>query len=149
MNLEDQAKRHFNSGYNCAGSVLLAVSKEPGVSRLSPESFIPRIATGFGGGVGRNGDICGALSGGVMAINIALGRDRSEDSRDPCYQAVDRFYNDFVKTFGTCKCRELTGVDLKTLQGKEAYQSQVHQERCNPIVAWSAKRAHQVIQESQ
>ncbi len=146
--IEDRARRNFNSGYNCAESVLLAVSKEPRLSRLSLGSVIPRIATGFGGGIGRNGDVCGALSGGVMAISLALGRDRSEESRDPCYPAVDRFYNDFVKTFGSCKCRELTGVDLKTPQGLEAYQSRIHEERCNHIVAWSAERAHQVIQES-
>ena len=149
MSLEDQAKRNFNSGYNCAESVLLAISQDLEVSSSNVESLIPRIATGFGGGIGRNGDVCGALSGGVMAIGLALGRDRSEESRDPCYQAADRFYSDFVKTFGSCKCRELTGVDLKTPQGKEAYQRRIHEERCNPIIAWSAKRAHQLIQDSQ
>jgi C_GCAxxG_C_C family probable redox protein len=149
MRIEEQAKRNFNSGYNCAESVLLVVSKELGVSRKDADSFIPRMATGFGGGIARNGDVCGALSGGVIAISLALGRDRSEDSREPSYRAVDRFYNDFVKTFGTCKCRELTGVDLKTQQGKDTYQSQIHNERCNPIVAWATKSAHQVIQEAQ
>jgi hypothetical protein len=84
-----------------------------------------------------------------MAISLAFGRDEPGESRDPCYQAVDRFYNDFVKTFGTCKCRELTGVDLKTQAGREAHLNKVHHELCNPIVAWATKRTHQLIQEGQ
>lgn len=147
MSLEEQAKRNFNSEYNCAESVLLAVSKQPGVARQGVESLVPRIASGFGGGIARNGDICGALAGGTMAISLALGRDRPDESRDPCYRAVDRFYNDFVEAFGTCKCRELTGLDLKTPAGIEAYRNKIHTERCNHIVAWAAERAHQIIQE--
>jgi C_GCAxxG_C_C family probable redox protein len=149
MNLEELAKRNFESGYNCAESVLLALNRQPGVTRQGVRTFIPRIATGFGGGVARNGDICGAVAGGVMAIGLALGRDNSEESRDPCYPAVDKFYNDFVKTFGTCRCRELTNVDLKTQNGIEAYQNRIHHECCSPVVAWTVKTAHQIIRESQ
>ena len=149
MSLEELAKRNFDLGYNCAESVLLALSIQPGATKHRVKSFIPRIATGFGGGVARNGDICGALAGGIMSIGLALGRDNSEESRDPCYPAVDKFYNDFVKTFGTCRCRELTKVDLKTQDGFEAYQNRIHRECCIPIVAWAVKTAYQIIQESQ
>jgi len=145
MSPEEEARRHFNSRYNCAESVLLVVSKESGVAGRAAESFIPRIATGFGGGIARNGNICAALAGGIMAIGLALGRDKPEESRDPCYRAVDRFYNEFVEVFGTYRCRDLTGVDLKTPGGRETYQTRIHNERCNPIVAWAAKRASQIV----
>lgn len=81
MSLEEVGKRHFDSGYNCAESVLLAVSMQPGVTRQEVRSFIPRIATSFGGGIARNGDICGAPVGGTISISLALGRDNSEKSR--------------------------------------------------------------------
>jgi len=147
MNLEEQARSSFNSGYNCAESVLLVLSKQPELTRRGAESFIPRIGTGFGGGIARNGNICGALAGGVMAISLALGRDRPDESRDPCYPAVDRFYNEFVREFGTWRCRDLTGVDLKAPGGRKEYLDRIHNERCNPIVAWAAKRAYQIIKE--
>ena len=147
MNLEEQARSRFNSGYNCAESVLLVLSKQPQLTRWRGGSFIPRIATGFGGGIARNGNICGALTGGVMAISLALGRDAPEESRDPCYLAVDRFYNEFVTEFGTWRCRELTGVDLKDREGREEYLDRIHNERCNPIVEWAARRAYQIIKE--
>ena len=148
MSLEQEAKRNFNSGYNCAESVLLTVSKKLNLARCNVASIIPKIATGFGGGFARNGDICGALSGGIMAISLVLGRDKPDESRDPCYGAVDQFYRDFEKTFGACRCRELTGVDLRTREGSEVYQARIHKDRCNPIVAWAANKAYQIIQES-
>lgn len=148
MGVEEEARRNFNSGYNCAESVLLVVSKEHRLAQEAAGSFIPRMATGFGGGIGRNGNICGALAGGVMAIGLALGRDRPQESREPCYGAVDRFHNQFVKAFGTSQCRELTGVDLKTPEGIKEHQDSIRNELCNPIVAWAAKRASQIISEA-
>lgn len=135
--IEERTKRYFNSGYNCAESVLLTVNEQFSSTREDVKSLVPRIATGFGGGIARNGDTCGAVTGGVMAISLALGRDTSEESRDPCYPAVDQFYNDFVKTFGTCKCRELTGIDLRDTGGAEAYRRRIHSEVCTPMVVWA------------
>jgi C_GCAxxG_C_C family probable redox protein len=147
MSTEQDAKLHFNSGFNCAESILLTLGG--GLRHNNSGVFIPRIATGFGGGVGRNGDMCGALSGGVMAIGLALGRDKAEQSRDPCYAAVDRFYTDFVKEFGSSKCRELIGIDLKERVGSGSSDHPVHLERCNLIVAWAAKRANEIIADTQ
>ena len=112
------------------------------------ETVIPRVATGFGGGLSRNGDVCGALTGGIMRIGLAVGRNSAEESRDRCYGAVDRFYSAFVKEFGTCKCRELTGLDLKTEEGRAAYQARVHLERCTKIVSWAARVAPQIAESS-
>ena len=112
------------------------------------DQMVPRVATGFGGGISRNGDVCGAIIGGVMAMGLALGRDRAEQNREPCYPAVDRFYNDFRTQFGSCKCRELTNANLKTPEGALAYKIGVHSEVCTPIVAWAAKRAHDIIKET-
>ncbi len=147
MSIEEEAKRHFSAGYNCAESVLLALSKRSGFTGQALASVIPRIATGFGGGIARNGDVCGALVGGIMAISLSLGRDRSDASRDPCYRAVDEFYNEFVETFGTCKCRQITGVDLKTSEGFEEHKKRIHGEICDPIVAWTVKKAYRILKD--
>jgi C_GCAxxG_C_C family probable redox protein len=144
MTPEKNAMRLFDSGYNCAEAVLLATSQE--VLRGRVETTIPRVATGFGGGMSRNGDVCGALVGGIMRIGLAVGRNSAGESRDRCYEAVDRFYYSFVTEFGTCKCRELTGLDLKTEEGRAAYQARVHSERCTKIVFWAARVASQIAE---
>jgi len=81
-------------------------------------------------------------------MGLALGRDKAKESREPCYLAVDRFYSDFRARFGSCKCRELTNANLKTPEGFKAYQAEVHTDVCVPIVAWAAKRAHDIIKET-
>ncbi len=144
MSVEGEAKRKFESGYNCAESVLLTLN-ECFRFDASLNSCIPRIATGFGGGVGRNGDLCGALSGGIMAIGLALGRDDSTQSRDACYRVADEFYVNFGRQFGTCTCRELTGVDLKTPEGSRIHHERIRQDQCIPIVTWATKTAKKVI----
>jgi C_GCAxxG_C_C family probable redox protein len=148
MNLEDKAERNFNSGYNCAESVLLALASQQGVTRQGIESFIPRIATGFGGGIARNGDVCGALTGGILAVGLALGRDKPDEARDPCYRAADQLYNNFLDTFNTCRCSQLTKLDLKTPNEMEAYGNKIHNECCNAVVAWVANKAYQIISKS-
>ena len=148
MELEEVARRNFDSGLNCAESTLSAVNSEFGPSERNVDQVVPRIATGFGGGIARNGDVCGALLGGAMAISLALGRDKGDQPREPCYTAVDRFYNDFRARFGSCKCRELTNSDLKTPEGFATYLAEVHNEVCVPIVAWATKRAHDIIMET-
>ena len=142
MTPENKAIHLFDSGYNCAEAVLLATSHD--VSSGKVESGIPRVATGFGGGLSRNGDVCGALTGGVMGIGLVMGRNSAGESRDRCYEAVDRFYSSFVLEFGTCRCRELTGLDLKTEEGRAAYQARVHSERCTKIVSWAAHVVSQI-----
>jgi len=144
MTPENNALRLFNSGYNCAEAVLLATSQDLLLDRV--ETIIPRVATGFGGGLSRNGDVCGALTGGIMRIGLTAGRNSVEESRDRCYEAVDRFYSAFVKEFGTCNCRELIGLDLKTEEGRAAHQARIHSERCAKIVSRAARVASQIAE---
>lgn len=79
--------------------------------------LIPRLATGFCSGMARTGGMCGAVSGGMMAIGLALGRDAPTDDIDRCYQAVHEFQQRFAAQYGSLNCLELTGVHLGTPEG--------------------------------
>ena len=63
--LSENAVECFQEGYNCAQSVLLTMFQH---WNSGGSDLIPKIATGFGGGIGRCGSVCGALAGGVMAL---------------------------------------------------------------------------------
>ncbi len=117
-----QAGRYFDSGYNCAESVLLTCC--PGCGG----DCLPRIATGFGGGIAGNGGLCGALAGGIMALGLALGRDQAQGSREPCYPAVDRLFLGFEARFGSSLCRNLLGANLKTPEGRQDHAYGLHRE---------------------
>lgn len=120
-------------GFNCAESVLLGLCEEMHVA--SP--LIPRIATGFGGGIGHTGNICGAVSGAVMALGIAFGREKPEDraTRDRLYLLVESFLREVEKALGHLDCFSLIGVRLNTEEGLKQYREENLRERCRSIVA--------------
>jgi len=65
----EKAVTRFLQGYNCAQSVLSTMFEYWN----GKNELIPKIATAFGGGIGRCGSVCGALTGGVMALGIKYG----------------------------------------------------------------------------
>jgi len=110
---------------------LLAVCQELGVE----SEVIPRIATAFGGGIGGGGVICGAVVGSVMAIGLKYGREEPSQPRDNAYALALEFCQRFREEMGSLSCRELTGIDLSTPEGRSAfYASDVPLRVCLPAV---------------
>lgn len=104
-----EADRLHVLGYNCAESVF------GGVTAAFGEHQVPlKIATGFGGGIGRTGEVCGAVTGGVMAMGWLKGRVRPDDKEGYAELAaqVRKFLARFRDEFGTLDCGPLTGYDL-------------------------------------
>jgi C_GCAxxG_C_C family probable redox protein len=133
----ERAVKLFDLGFNCAEAVLLALSEE--FNQVSPA--IPRIATGFGAGIGRTGQICGALTGAVMAIGLQQGCDKAEEKekRNATYADVRKMLKAFQRGFGSIECRELTKCDLQTSKGQEKYHKQeLRKTRCSEFVSWCA-----------
>jgi C_GCAxxG_C_C family probable redox protein len=110
----------FNSGYNCTQAVLSRFAERFGMSR--DEAF--RVATGFGGGIARNGEVCGAVTGAVMALGLRYGRKEGGDREDQeiTYAKVNELLDRFRALHGSCVCRViLEGIDLKTSDGQQAF----------------------------
>ena len=137
----DRSRELFSSGLYCAESVLLAVAE----SRGTTCKFIPRIATGFCSGLARTGGPCGAMTGAVLAISLALGRDAPDQSLEGCYQATSEAIHGFVGRFGSDTCRGLTGCHLGTDEGQARFQAEKLHERCLDFVAEATRLALQSI----
>jgi C_GCAxxG_C_C family probable redox protein len=130
----------------CAESVLLAVSEALGVA--SP--LIPRLATGFCSGLSRTSGPCGALSGGVMALGLALGRDSGRESLDPAYAAVQEYLEYFRATFPADNCLGLTGCDLGTPEGQRGFRDTgAKQKVCLPVVEAAAAHVMRILADHQ
>jgi len=116
----DSATETFLSGYNCAQAVLHSLSPSLG---FDCDSAL-RIACGFGAGFGRQQEVCGAVSGGVMAIGLRYGRGEAEDKSrsEDCYQRTRQFLSAFKQRHGSIHCRELIGCDLLTAEGQQAFR---------------------------
>jgi len=94
---------------NCAQATLCAFCNETAIS----EEIAMKAATGFGGGV-RDKEICGAVSGAVMALGLILGQ-KSEDDIESKKQASDltiEFHKKFKEKYGSIVCRDLKEDDI-------------------------------------
>jgi len=131
--LGEKAVRHFrDEGYNCSQSVLLTMAEH----WKCRNELIPKVATAFGGGMGRCGSVCGALTGGLMAIGIKYGTNEpSPEKRSRAYKLAEELYHRFEKQNGTVMCRELIGLDLSDAeQRKKAQEEHVFGKKCTVFV---------------
>jgi len=138
--VEERAKQLFRSNLYCAESVLKAVAEEAGLD--SP--LIPRIASGFCGGVARTGAMCGAVTGGVMALSLMFGRDNPEGSIAEVYRKVQQFQAEFKKQCGSVNCFELTGCDLGTEEGQRTFAERGLHKKCLQFTGLAAGLAAQL-----
>lgn len=110
--------------------------------------IIPKIATGFCGGISRTCGMCGAVSGAIMALNIFYGRNIPNGPTDENYIAVRKLLGDFEKRFGSSNCKELTGCDLGTEEGHDTFMaSRKLIEQCKEYTEEATRMAMSIIEE--
>ena len=124
MNISSKAEialRKFSEGYNCAQSVVYAFADEVNIDK----NILLTISTGFGAGIGRKQEVCGAVSGAVIILGAKYGRKENEtnDKTKITYKEVQKFIEEFTKEKGSIICSELLqGCNLLTEKGQEIFQ---------------------------
>lgn len=91
--------------------------------------YVAGLTIGFGGGFGRRGLVCGALSGGAMAIGHRYWHGGSLGNRDVVYNRTLEMCRRFEESFGATSCRDLTGYDLTTEEGRRGFKSELTKEK--------------------
>ena len=122
MNRSDQAKELFLSGYNCAQSVVLSFADD---LKFSTE-LAQKMAAGFGGGMGKTQETCGAVTGAIMVLGLLKGEEvnNNDELKASAYGAVKDLSRDFVAEYKTTKCRDLIGCDLNTPEGAAKFKDE-------------------------
>ena len=118
-------------------------------SKNIESDWIPKIATGFCGGVSHTCGTCGAVSGGVMAVSLFTGRNHPEESATHAYKAVQKMIKAFKAKFGSTNCMELTGCDLGTKAGQERFVSEGLREKCRHYTEEATKIGITVIEDKE
>jgi C_GCAxxG_C_C family probable redox protein len=103
--IRKKAYGNFESGLHCAEviskTILEIFSEEP-----HPE--VIRTASGFGGGIaGSTEELCGAFTGGIIALGALLGREKGGDDLRDCGSLTREFKKKFVDEFGSLNCQTL------------------------------------------
>ena len=109
MDYGTRAEENCLNGYNCCQAVFLACTDELG---LDTETRA-KIASSFGGGMGGMRQVCGALSGMLMALGLHQGYTDPKDKEGKAaqYEVIRALADEFKRENGSIICRELLGLD--------------------------------------
>lgn len=103
MSKGEEALRLFMDGCNCAQSVAAAFSSEMNMDQQQ----VKRLTIGFGAGVGRLREICGAVSGMAFVISALYDEDKGA-----IYARIQDVAEQFRTQAGSLVCRELLGLEI-------------------------------------
>lgn len=130
----EMAIARFLEGYNCAQAVFCAFSDD---LRFNKNTAL-KVACGFGAGMARKEEVCGAVSGGIMVIGAKYGRGEEDDraSTELTYTKTRELMDLFAQKHGTFICRQLlNGCELTTEEGQRQFkEDDLRNKVCIPCV---------------
>ncbi len=137
MTPAEQAVKNFQDGFNCSQAVCAAFAERAGVER---ETAL-KVAAGFGGGIGRMGDMCGAVTGAIMALGLKYGFTAgSPEAKSEMYARVQTFTEKFKARHEALMCRDLLGYDISIHEEHEqAKQEKLFTTLCPEFVRTAAE----------
>ena len=114
MKAADRAERLFRGPCNCCQSILGSMAPRLGLD----EGTGIQLGTAFGGGMGRMGGVCGAITGAFLSLGLRYGDpEAGTESKEHVYQLVHSFVDKFRELNGSILCRELLGCEIGTAEG--------------------------------
>ena len=147
MDNVERAVSCFNQGFMCSQAVLSAYAEQFGLDR---EAAL-KVSAAFGGGMGRMGETCGAVTGAFMVIGLKYGRTAIEDreSHEKTTRLVREFVDRFKSINGSIVCRELLGCDLSTPDGLKTFVGKnLRDTRCTKFVRDAAQIVEQLLKKA-
>lgn len=99
------ARENFIRGYNCAQAVACAFCEELGLE----ETTVAKMVSSFGGGLGKQREVCGAVSGAAFVLGVLRGYSDPEATTEKTdhYARIQAFSARFKAEHETIICREL------------------------------------------
>ena len=147
MSHVENAASAFTQGFSCSQAVLSAFAAEFGLER---ETAL-KLASGLGGGMGRTGQTCGAVSGALLALGLKYGSADPQDkaAKEKTYALVRELIARFKTRNGTALCPELLGYDIGTPEGLQAVRDKgLAATVCAKAVRDAAEILEQMMDES-
>ena len=144
MNHSDKASASFKEGFNCSQAVFSAFAEELNLDK----DIALKISCGFGGGMAKMSETCGAVTGAFMAIGLKYGKTVNTDNqaKDKTYEKVLEFVKEFEAKNNTIVCKELLGCVLSTPEGaKMASEKNYHTTICPKFVADAAELLEKIL----
>ncbi len=147
MTRRETAIENFKKGYNCSQAIVLAFSDLIPVD----EKILLKMASSFGGGMGRLREVCGSVSGMFMIAGVLYGYDGPESGqvKKEHYGLIQELARRFEEKHGTIICREMLGLNVRhDAPDPEKRTKKYYEKRpCAEIVGDAAEILEQYIKE--
>jgi C_GCAxxG_C_C family probable redox protein len=113
--IEEKAIATFRAGLNCSQAVFGAYADELNIDN----DLALSVSCGFGGGMGRLQETCGAATGSYMVLGVQTCKKYSDNKerKEITYTQIQEFSRKFKQLNGTTDCIDLLKCDLKTAEG--------------------------------
>ena len=128
----------FKDGMTCSQAILSTYGPEFGLD----EETALRIAYGFGGGMGRLANTCGAVTGAFMVIDLKYASHdiTDKEAKELTRSKIQDFAALFLQRNDSLMCRDILGEDISTEEGfKRGIQSGLAKEKCPKFVQDAAE----------
>lgn len=111
MTRSEKAVAYFKEGYNCCQSIVLAFFDLVNIDKTE----LLKIASGFGGGLGRLRETCGAVSGMIIIAGLLYGYDVPDTDllKKELYRTIQELGLSFEDKNGSLTCRDLLKSEEK------------------------------------
>jgi len=129
---------------NCNQAVLAAIGPDFGLS----EDLCYKVGLSFGGGMGRQGKTCGAVTGAYIAIGLWSARqtDDKQLQKQVAAAKVQEFNKQFQDAFGSLECKSLLKYDLSVeYEATEAKELGLFDSLCPIFVGSSTEILEQIL----
>ncbi|OPX64810.1 C-GCAxxG-C-C family protein [Methanoregula sp. PtaB.Bin085] len=124
----------FSKGITCSAAVFSAFSSDMGLD----EKTARKIACGFGAGISRTGNICGAVSGAIMVIGLKYGKEVPGDdggATEKTRALTRQFVQEFEQKHGSVNCTKILGYNLSVpAEYDEAAKANLFRTKCPSCV---------------
>ena len=139
----EEAKALFTQGYTCSQAIMAAFGPPLGLDR---EAAL-KIASGFGGGMGRLAETCGAVTAAFMVLGLKHGAATADrEAKEAIYALVREFAARFKAIHGSILCRDLLGCNLNTPEGLAlAQEKKLFSTVCPPYVETAAEILEEML----
>ena len=148
MTRRETAIANFKKGYNCAQAIVLAFEDMLPIDK----ELLSKMASSFGGGMGRLREVCGSVCGMFMVTGLLYGYDEPETGGKKAehYARIQQLARRFEEKHGSIVCRELLGMsNHREDPTPEARTKEYYEKRpCPEIIGDAAELLEQFIREN-
>ena len=102
--------QYYQEKYGGCGQAVVGAFRSVLGDDVIPEAVF-KSATGLSGGCAQTGNICGAISGGILVLSLFSGRDESTwddmSKKEETYKLGRKLVSYFIDTYGDINCDEI------------------------------------------